>query len=255
VQEVPKPRVLVADDNPLSLQFFCEALGSLGIDCIDAGDGVIALEHATREAFDLLLLDARMPGLDGAGALARIRARPGPSQGAIALATTADDDGSVHAALRTAGFVDVLAKPLDVAAIKGALERYLPAGCAHAADTVRRESLDERQALAAAGGDRSIVTALRDLLARELEALPAELAAITARLDAHSLRDRLHRLDASAGFCGAPALTHACSLLRTALDGPGWPEEAISRFLRTCRDVRALIGAPASADAGIGHAS
>jgi CheY-like chemotaxis protein len=245
VQDVPKPRVLVADDNPLSLQFFREALGSLGIDCIGADDGTTALARATHDAFDLLLLDARMPGLGGAEVLARIRAQAGPSRDTTALATTADNDRLVHAALRAAGFVDVLAKPLDVAAIKSAFELHMPVAGAHATDTHPSCAwLDERQSLAAAGGDRAIAAALRDLLARELDLLPAALAVIGQQFDAQSLRERLHRLDASAGFCGVPALTRAGAMLRGALDQPEWPEEAVSRFLRTCHEVRALIAAP-----------
>ena len=78
------PKILVADDNPISLGFFADALAQLGSDVERACDGLGALAAAQRERFDLLLLDVNMPGLDGIGALRRIRAEPGPSRDAIA---------------------------------------------------------------------------------------------------------------------------------------------------------------------------
>jgi CheY-like chemotaxis protein len=234
-------RVLVADDNPLSLRFFCSALATLEIECIEATDGTMALGLSDRDAFDLLLLDARMPGLGGIEVLTGIRAHGGPSQNATALATTANDDPAAHAALREAGFVDVLVKPLGVTALRAALDRYLPVAGSRTLSKREELWLDEDQALAAAGGDRAIVLALRGLLVRELELLPAELTLISERRDANALRERLHRLDASAGFCGVRQLARAGAMLRTALDAPTWPEESVARFLDTCDRARAQL--------------
>ncbi|MCW5578643.1 MAG: response regulator, partial [Dokdonella sp.] len=60
---MPRPRLLVADDNPLSLRFFADALDALGIDSVLAADGEQALARADGGAFDALILDLRMPGL------------------------------------------------------------------------------------------------------------------------------------------------------------------------------------------------
>ena len=232
---MPMPRVLVADDNPLSLRFFAEALTAYGCACTTAADGNEAVACAQGAVFDLLLLDMRMPRLDGAAALAQVREQPGPSQQAPALATTADPDDATHAALRAAGFAQVLLKPITVDSLRAALDRHLPSGVS--ADV----RLDEEQALKAAGGNASIVAALRGLLAAELDALPAELAAFGAQRDAAALRDRLHRLDASAGFCGVPLLTQAAAGLRAALAAPAWPEAEIVAFLALCTQARSLL--------------
>ncbi|MFC5489806.1 response regulator [Dokdonella soli] len=235
------PHILVADDNPLTLRFFVEALHASGVHCVEASDGALALDRAKSAAFDLLLLDARMPNLDGTQALARIRALPGPSQHVVALATTADNDPSAHAALRNAGFAEVLVKPLGIDALRGALARHLPAAGADAKTDCAGDWIDDCQALAAAGGDGAIVSVLRGLFVRELETLPTELAAISERGDAGALRDRLHRLDASAGFCGVPALVREAAALRAALDAPTWPRGAIAGFLAACERVRAML--------------
>lgn len=232
VSAVRKLRILVADDNPLSLRFLAEALAGSGHEVVEAEDGVVALDRANAGACDVLLLDARMPNLGGAQVLDRVRAQAGPSQHATALATTANDDRAQHAALRVAGFADVLVKPLGVGTLRSALARHVP-GLAQVG-----EMLDDAQALAAAGGDATIVTALRGLFAGELESLPNEFARFDESADASAARERLHRLDASAGFCGVPTLIHASATLRHALDGSAWPRTAIAQFLATCERVR-----------------
>jgi CheY-like chemotaxis protein/HPt (histidine-containing phosphotransfer) domain-containing protein len=245
------PNILVADDNPVSLRFFADALAQFGLSSELAHDGIETVERARRTRFDLLLLDARMPGLDGAEALARIRAEPGPSREAPALATTAEAGEAVRARLVDAGFAGVVAKPVTVDALRGALARHLPAwidaaidtpiGTTRAADR-GSDGLDDARALAATGGDASILAALRGLLVAELDALPAEIADLRARRDVAALRDRLHRLDASAGFCGAPALANASAALRAALDTEAdWPRLPTDAFLTACAEVRARL--------------
>lgn len=228
------PRVLVADDNPPSLRFLEAALHDVGCLPLAVADGVAACEAAAAATFDLLLLDARMPRLGGADALARIRGGGGPSCTAVAIATTAAPEAEVRAALLAAGFAEVLHKPLGLAQLRTALVRHLPT-------QGQADELDDARALAAAGGDRAIVDALRGLLAGELDALPAEIAALSARRDADGLRDRLHRLDASAGFCGMPALAVASAHLRAALAASPWPDDALASFLSTCAALRGRL--------------
>src|SRR5262249_7614100 len=160
---------------------------------------------------------------------ARIRAEAGPSQQAPALATTAEAGDAAHARLVDAGFAGVIAKPVTLDALRAAIAPYLPValGAPHEAVDRAVDGLDDARALAVTGGDPSILAALRGLLIGELDGLPAEIAAFAERNDVAALRDRLHRLDASAGFCGAPALTQACATLRAAFDaGTDWPDAA-----------------------------
>lgn len=233
--------ILVADDNPLSLRFFAEALTTLGHACETVDDGAKALKRAYSSTFDLLLLDVRMPKLGAADALAHIRAGDGPSRAAVAIATTADNTADTRAALLAAGFAEVLPKPFAVDDLRSALARHLPARRGELEDHLPTPALDDTQAFAAAGGDLAIVAALRHLLADELDALPAEIAAIAAKHDVNALRDRLHRLDASAGFCGATALSAAATRLRAAVMMTPWPEAAVADFLHVCAQVRVLL--------------
>ena len=82
------PKLLVVDDNLLALRLFSEALATLGIDCVTAVDARSALAASAAAAFDLLLIDARLPDQPGTAVLAAIRNGNGPSRTAPALATT-----------------------------------------------------------------------------------------------------------------------------------------------------------------------
>jgi CheY-like chemotaxis protein len=243
--------ILVADDNPVTLRFFAEALTQLGFDHALARDGTEACALASQTAFDILLFDARMPSLDGCAALARIRSETGASQNAIAIATTADAGDATREALLAAGFIDVIPKPVGIDALRAALARHSGATiapvAAAAVATSETDALDDSSALLAVGGDASILAALRGLLIGELDALPAEIAEIASRNDVTALRDRLHRLDASAGFCGARGLASAVSRLRAALDdSDAWPNQAAHEFLVACAHVRDRLATTAA---------
>ena len=231
------PRILVADDNPLSLRFLVAALAAPGIECSEAADGnaAVALAHAQRH--DLLLLDARMPGCSGPEALARIRADVGPSRDAVAIATTADPASGTHAELLACGFSRVLSKPIAAEVLLDAVNDHLRTAVAEDAPVW----VDEARALRVAGGDPAIAVALRALFAHELEALPGELRAFTARADATALRDRLHRLDASAGICGVAQLRELVERVRRGLEGAHWPVIEVEALAEAARKVREAL--------------
>lgn len=229
-------QVLVADDNPLSLAFFSEAIRLAGHLATTAADGTRAVEAASCRQFDLLLLDTRMPGLDGPAALHSIRSGSGPSRRSPAVATSADA-GISRPGLLDAGFGEVLVKPVAIDALHELLARYLGQG--EPGDAVL---LDNALALEKAGGNETIVTALRQLLDGELHALPAEIGAFAGNADRKALLERLHRLEASAGFCGTPSLAQAVATLRAKIDaGPAWPDSALVDFLRVCARTREAL--------------
>lgn len=218
--------ILVVDDNPINLAFFSAALGQLGHHCTVVDNGSTAVEHGDRTAYELILIDARMPGLDGIATLARIRDHAGPSQHATALATTADGQRQSHAKLLEAGFVAVLVKPISVAELADALREHDPnASC-----------IDDARALAAVAGDREVVNALRQLLLAELERLPGELkTAEDHPQPLAALAERMHRLQASAGFCGITVLELAArELEHRARSETNWPQPQVDALLHRC---------------------
>jgi DNA-binding NarL/FixJ family response regulator len=66
----------------------------------EADDGTAAVEAAERLRPDVVVMDIRMPGIDGLEATRRIKA-PGPDTPKVVIVTTFDDDASLHGALRS----------------------------------------------------------------------------------------------------------------------------------------------------------
>jgi DNA-binding NarL/FixJ family response regulator len=124
-------RVLLADDQRLVRESLATMLGLLdGIELVGtASDGEEALAMAARQSPDVVLMDLRMPRLDGIEATRRLREEQ-PDVRVIALTTFADDE-SVLGALRAgargyltkdAGAEDIRAAVLAVAAGEAALD-------------------------------------------------------------------------------------------------------------------------------------
>ena len=68
-----RPRVLVADDDPIVVKFVSAILRNEGCDVLTATDGTAALEAVERELPDLLILDIMMPKVDGLEVCRRLR--------------------------------------------------------------------------------------------------------------------------------------------------------------------------------------
>jgi CheY-like chemotaxis protein len=115
-------RILVVDDNPSNRELASVLLGYAGAEVTLAADGPEALERAGQAAFDALLIDRRMPGMDGMELLHRLRAEPGPNRGAPMLAFTADADR--ESMTGPGGFDDMILKPIDAAALIEAIARW-----------------------------------------------------------------------------------------------------------------------------------
>lgn len=241
-------RILIADDNPLTLRYLAEALGQLGHACATAENGSAALALAQARRFDLLLLDQRMPDLDGAAALQRLRAdATAASQHAPAFATTAETDADLERGLQDQGFERLLRKPTDLTALSQALQGLATSFVRveePAVDYASAPLLDDAAACRSLGSAET-AAALRQLFRSELEALPAELDACVANGDCAALRERLHRLCASAGFCGATRLELACRRLRASLAEATAVDPAHIEELRTAaqQTLQALPGA------------
>ncbi len=117
-----KIRVLIVDDiaeNRVVLGVCCEQFG-VSFEAVDSGREAVELVRSGR--FDLVFMDILMPGMDGVAATRAIRALPGEAALApiIAVTTAADPKDVLH--YRANGFTDVVAKPINVARLMGALD-------------------------------------------------------------------------------------------------------------------------------------
>lgn len=166
-------KILVVDDEPLARRRLCAQVADLGAGTVvgEAGTGVQALELATSEQPDVVLLDVRMPDMDGLEAARHLRRLPRPP---VVVFTTAYDEHAL-AAFETQA-LDYLLKPVRSERLAEALARaeVLTAG---------REALDS--AMEAAGGARRHLSAvvggaLRLMPVRDVIYLRADQGYVTA---------------------------------------------------------------------------
>lgn len=122
-------RVLVVEDERINQRVIGHFLRQMGLDATFVEDGLKAVEAATSAPWDVVLMDLRLPGIDGVEATRRIRAHPGLGRLPI-FALTANAGTSDRAACLAAGMDDFFTKPIRREALAAALAQRLPAAVA-----------------------------------------------------------------------------------------------------------------------------
>jgi DNA-binding NarL/FixJ family response regulator len=132
--------VIVVDDQLMIRAGLCAIVGSQDdMEVVaEAGDGATALDLAARLHPDVVLMDIRMPGMDGLTATARLTAGENPPR--VLVLTTFHQDAYVFQALR-AGASGFLLKDSDPAELVAAI-RVIAAGEAMLSPTVTRRLID-----------------------------------------------------------------------------------------------------------------
>jgi DNA-binding NtrC family response regulator len=119
-----KPRILVCDDEPVARRGAVRALGAESYDFVECGDGRECLEALgrPRHGVDLVLLDLRMPGMDGMTTLAHLKALSAHPPVVVITA-----DSSLRTAIEAvkAGAVDYLSKPYEIDELRFVVEKAL----------------------------------------------------------------------------------------------------------------------------------
>ena len=117
------PLVLIVDDDEKNRKLARDVLRSAGLRTIEAASGGEGVAVAAELLPDVILLDLRLPDMDGTEVASALRdgARTGRIP-VIALSALRDDGD--HDALSAAGFAGRLEKPIDVRAFPGQVRSY-----------------------------------------------------------------------------------------------------------------------------------
>jgi DNA-binding NarL/FixJ family response regulator len=194
-------RVLIADDQPLMRTGFKTVLEATGmIEVVaEADDGAQAVHAAEHHRPDVILMDIRMPGMDGIEATRRIGADPAAQDVRIVMLTTFDLDEYVFEALRAgaSGFLVKDTEPIDL--LKAI--RVVAGGDALLSPGVTRRLIAE-YASRPADAPRVRGDVLQDLTEREREVVA---------LVAHGLTN--HEIAESLVISPATAKTHVSRAL------------------------------------------
>ncbi len=201
----PRHRLLIVDDRGENRDILDRLLTLLGFDCILAGDGAAGLERWREQRPSLILMDLRMPGVDGFEAVRRLRREE--AEGALSRTPVIAISASVYDVstedLLSLGFDAFLIKPIDEEQLFAQVERLLGA-------RFERRSLEPMAVPGAAPldglsrQDPVWRSRLHDLVAvgdlQEAEGLLAELddaglaRAVRSALQAYNLEDILQQL-------------------------------------------------------------
>jgi len=115
-------RVLIAEDNKVNIAVAMRLLRKCGCECETATNGIAAVEAATSNTFDLIMMDLHMPEADGFAATKSIR-----QHGIIVpiIAVTASAVDGERERCLAAGMNDYLAKPIDRRRLEAVLAKWL----------------------------------------------------------------------------------------------------------------------------------
>jgi two-component system, cell cycle response regulator len=116
--------VLVVDDNPVNRMMLARFVERLGCTVVPVDDGSRALETARAGAFDLILLDILMPGMDGFAVLSALKADPVLRAAPVIVISALDDVADVARCLEL-GADDYMPKPFNPVLLRARLAAAL----------------------------------------------------------------------------------------------------------------------------------
>ncbi|HEY5412159.1 MAG TPA: ATP-binding protein [Caulobacteraceae bacterium] len=122
--DCPSLRILMVDDTAVNRELVKLMLEPLGCEVEEAAGGADGVQAAMTRPYDLILMDVRMPGIDGLEATKLIRAVSAFNRRTPILALTADVQPDNAAACRSAGMDDIIAKPIVPRELVGKLMQW-----------------------------------------------------------------------------------------------------------------------------------
>lgn len=237
-----RPRVLVAEDNPVSRMILQGQLAAMGFDVDTAENGLEALEASARTRYAAIFLDCQMPEMDGFEAARRIRGREGDGERTPIIAVTATDaEGDFRAAGMDAG----ISKPVSSDDLGAVLGRYLK-GRSAAAEPAAAQGLEGLRRIGERRGSAALVRLAR-LCLRQIPERLDSLRRAVGESDARRVEEDAHFVKGTARSIGAESFA-ACLDELERCGRSGDLEEAVRRlaaateeYERLERDLRALL--------------
>lgn len=233
----PDARVLVVDDTRMNLTVVVNLLKGTRIHIDTAVSGAEAISLCQRIRYDLILMDQRMPEMDGNEAMHRIHARPdGANRDTPFICLTADAISGARERYLAEGFVDYLTKPIDSQALERMLLKYLPAekvqvetaskpvsegeavGTADAFEDLRVLGIDPHAGLQYCQNDAEIYRSMLVEYAQSATGKLNDLCASFERENWNAYATAAHALKSTSKMVGATALSKEAARLEAAAD-------------------------------------
>ena len=120
-------RVLFVEDDPMNRRVVGDMLQIVGAEMVEAEDAESGLRLIETENFSLILMDLRMPGMDGLDAIRNIRAHPDARADVPIIVVTADTAVDIRERCISAGADDVILKPVAMKQLFSVMGRLMVA--------------------------------------------------------------------------------------------------------------------------------
>jgi two-component system cell cycle response regulator DivK len=121
-QPADAPLVLIVDDNEMNRKLARDVLRAAGLRTLEAARGDEAIAAAARHRPDVILLDLRLPDMDGRDVARRLRGGVGTGRIPVVALSASPEAGGDR--LLQAGFDGYLQKPIDVRAFPEQVRRF-----------------------------------------------------------------------------------------------------------------------------------
>ena len=254
---ISKPlRILTVDDNELNRSVLKTMLEYLGYSTDLVSDGLDAISAVQTQHYDVLLLDIRMPHIDGLEVTRRLRAAKIDQPHIVAV--TADAIVNSKERYTAAGMDDYLSKPIDMTALAATLDHAFqlkrpdtqPQDMPWASSAVETLSQADFAELIDTSEIRQRLGPLSDNILQRvtpifLRELPARLENITQSAQKNRLADLanvLHTLKGSSFSVGALKLGELCRALQDKADEGDLPSnEEISNLVSTAQQTAVFL--------------
>ena len=263
----PGARILIVDDTRMNLAVVTGLLKKTEIAADTADSGAKAIRMARETSYDLILMDQRMPEMNGTEALACIR-EDSLNRETPVICLTADAVSGAREKYMAAGFTDYLTKPIDGGSLESTLLKYLPdekilrvrpAGPsgtpASPFEPLRAAGIRPEEGLGRCQGDGELYRSLLQEYERDAEDKARKLRETHAAMDWKNYGILVHGLKSTSRMIGAPDLARAAERLEAAADKGGAAiavaehEELLRQYDAAAAAIRALLGkAPDAAD-------
>lgn len=267
-------RVLLVEDNEINLLMTKEILNGMGFETYLADSGQAAVKLAGKYEFDVILMDIRMPGIDGYETTRRIRQLEACRETPI-IALTADAVDGVAERAQTAGMNGFLTKPLYPSKLAEILWEFVGSedsgeeepvvGCPESGDACTGDlsmegyvsfaagnSVFER-GIAKLGGNRKRYAGILAIFVEGHRGDGEKILSLYRSKRSAELGETVHRLKGLTGSLGANELYERCKKLEDLLKAHAPKKQIInvmeyinSELLLLCKHAQSLIEAQAS---------
>ena len=234
----PEARVLIVDDTRMNLTVAVNLLRHTEVRIDTAAGGAEAVALAETVPYDLILMDQRMPEMDGTEAMRRIRGQTGGANTDTPfLCLTADAVNGARERYLSEGFADYLSKPIDSRALENMMMKYLPAekilpgrsrnepeaseeapSFAAEFEPLREAGIDPDAGLGYCRNDEAFYRSLLLVYAQSAEEKQREMQSAYEARDWKRYAILVHALKSSAKIIGAEELSGIAARLEAAAE-------------------------------------